>query len=128
MTLEQGKDILLNEGLSALNEKKSFGTSIVVIFIHILDCLVGDELDNVVFRYLGLQRETFLVNPNDPNSQELYVSDRYYADRAKLLVPTQIPYFLRFGSPNFGHVHSWTNYVGFTETYEYCTTCDEKKM
>jgi len=29
--------------------------------------------------------------------------------------------------PKISCSHEWTTYVGFTDTYEYCKTCDEKK-
>lgn len=130
MNIQQAKDTLLCEGLFVLNEKKNLGIPIEDVFSTVLNILTGDELDTVVNFYLGLERETFLVDPNDPNSQRLYVSDHYHRCQAKLLIPKQIPHFLTFGNINLNahaHQHSWANYVGFTETFEYCTVCDEKK-
>lgn len=127
MSVEQARDILLQEGLFALYEQKAFGISIEEVFSHILDILSDDILDKIVGYYLRLERMTFLVDPNDPNSQRCFVSDVYYRSQAKVLIPTVIPGFLKIGNTKTPHTHSWANYIGFTQTFEYCTICDEKK-
>jgi hypothetical protein len=76
---------------------------------------------------VGPTKKKITVKVYDP-STGLYKDQEMEVDYSQKITPrhSDFPYWQ---TPTADEVcsHTWKNYVGFTETYEYCTKCDMKR-
>jgi hypothetical protein len=119
MTKDRAKDILIHAGPEVLDSYRPIGVSLGECIEAALEVSQGEELD-LIAEHFGLVRQggTFMVGSNmgasDPET------DVCFRDRI-------ISHFLPATPKTKAHSHSWKFYQGFTDTYEYCETCDEKR-
>ena len=66
-------------------------------------------------------REYFATMPDGSNKHHIKLPDGYIVD-VKTSGKSQCPVIAKSGCD-----HSWTSYTGLSESFEYCTICDEKR-
>jgi hypothetical protein len=124
MTRNDAKNILTNEDLPSdvalelLEMGRPMGIAIEEIIEKVVEYADADELDIIGRLHFGLIREggTQMVNGHGASDPE---TDACF--RARIMSHICGP-----PKPK-AHVHTWKTYQGFTDTYDYCTGCDEKK-
>lgn len=127
MNLRDATNILTD---TAYNSQEAFdileynmpaGVCIEEVLEQVIYYADSEDLDTISKLHFGLIRTggTFMVGSNmgasDPESDECF--------RARLL-----DHIGKASKKSTAHIHSWKHYEGFTQVYDYCTGCDEKKL
>lgn len=124
MTRNDAEAILADESLPAqdiveyLQFHKPVALTVDEIIEEVVQYADSDVLDIIGRKFYGLIRQggVAMVNGMGASDPE---TDSCFRDRI----------LSRIGGPPKpkAHVHSWKTYQGFTEVYDYCTGCDEKR-
>lgn len=127
ITAFDAKEVLINYGISVLNDNISAGLGLTDVFHEVLNVAYGPELDQIIETNLHLNRTWGM----DWSGFTIVETDEEYRNRAKMYSIEYDPmigsFVARSISTSKACTHSWKSYTGFTEVYEYCSKCDEKK-
>jgi hypothetical protein len=118
MTKDRAKDILIHAGPEVLGEYAPAGISLGECIDAALEVSTGHELDKIAEHFSLVRQDEFHLVGTFPVRQT--ETDEQLRNRI-------ITYFLGTTPKTTAHSHSWKFYQGFTDTYEYCETCDEKR-
>jgi len=124
MNRDDATQLLTDESLSSkdafelLEHHKPCGVTIEEVVEAVVEYADADDLDIIGRHHFGLIRAggVAMVNglgASDPETDACF--------RARILS------HIGPATKATTHVHSWKLYQGFTETYHYCTGCDEKQ-
>jgi hypothetical protein len=120
MTKDRAKDILIHAGPEVLEQYAPVGVSLSECIDAALEVSVGHELDKIAEHFSLVRQDDFHLVGTLPVRQtetDEQLRNRIFSHFV-LIKPKPNPSV---------HSHSWKLYQGFTDIYEYCETCDEKR-
>jgi len=133
MTTDQAKQILLDEGLYSLSRKIPAGLTIDEVVRYILQDCSGQDLDIIIGRHYGLTRIQGVIavqgmggtlsEPDDSYRHRAYSCYIGIDDNGRSYTYHKSPVEAKKKACS----HSWKNYQGLMESYDYCINCDEKR-
>lgn len=110
--------------IEGLNEYRPVGILISDIFKECLAHVYGKDLDRMIEKCLGLFRAQATVISGIGIGMSSEETDVAFRHRASLLAPTLDSFATKIRTSCH---HRWASYQGLFESYEYCSTCNERK-
>lgn len=130
MTLEDAFSYIADDDLYSLEQNRPIGTDINDILESCTQHGSGPILDSIG-KMVGIGREFSVQHighaPHVYLEEDVAYRQRLLAHVTSSIFDVEVDHLVRRSSSKGGHKHEWKLYQGFTETYDYCATCDEKR-